>query len=59
MNNTSCIIKFGMFAYVETVEVSNGTDVPEFRTVYYFPDTGEVYNEGYHSCGVWVDSWWS
>ena len=59
MNNTSCIIKFGMQAYVETVEISNGTDVHEFRTVYYFPDTGEVYNEGYRSCGVWVDSWWS
>lgn len=56
--NTMTSIKFGMLAYVETIEVSTGTNVPDYRTVYYFPETGEVYNEGYRSCGIWVDSWW-
>ena len=51
--------QFGRLAEHERVEVSNGTDCPDFRDVYYFLDNEDVYNSGYRSGGTWVDGWWS
>lgn len=51
--------QFGRLAEHERVEVSNGTDCPDFRDVYYFLDSEDVYNSGYRSGGTWVDGWWA
>lgn len=56
---TTIIEKFGRKAEYIREEVHNGTDCPDFRDAYYFPDTDEFYNAGYRSGGTWVDGWWS
>ena len=47
-------IKFGKYAEMDEIPLSNGG----IRRVFYFPDTGETYHEGYRDFGNWVDAWW-
>lgn len=50
---------FGRMAEHVRVQVENGTESPDYRDVYYFLDSEDVYNSGYRSGGNWTDGWWS